>query len=70
MEKNVGGLDRKGRVVLGVLLAIAGIAAVSGYWAIGSVVGVIVLVVSAIAFVTASTQKCPTNHMLGIDTTR
>lgn len=70
MEKNVGGLDRKGRLVLGVLLGIAGLAAVSGFWAIGSAVGAVALAVSAVAFLTASTQKCPTNHALGVDTTR
>ncbi|MEF8854131.1 MAG: DUF2892 domain-containing protein [Haloarculaceae archaeon] len=69
MEKNVGGIDRTGRIVIGVILAIAGIAAVGGFWDVGAVIGGVALVVGAILLVTGSTQKCPINDMAGIDTT-
>jgi len=69
MEKNVGGIDRTGRIVVGLALAIAGIAALTGYWAIGAVIGVIGVVVGAVLLVTGTTQKCPINEAAGIDTT-
>lgn len=69
MEKNVGGIDRTGRIVIGLVLAIAGIAALTGYWAIGAVAGGIAIVVAAILLVTGTTQKCPINEAVGVDTT-
>lgn len=69
MEKNVGGIDRAGRIVIGVILAIAGIAAFGGYWSVGAVIGGLALFVAAILLVTGSTQKCPLNDAAGIDTT-
>lgn len=69
MQKNVGGIDRLGRFVVGIVLAIAGIAALTGYWPVGSTIGGVALALSAVAVVTATTQKCPTNEALGIDTT-
>jgi hypothetical protein len=69
METNVGGIDRAGRLVIGVILAIAGIAAFGGYWGAGAVIGGLALVVAAILLVTGATQKCPLNDAAGIDTT-
>lgn len=69
MDKNVGGIDRAGRIVIGVVLAIAGIAAFAGYWEATAIVGGAALVVGAILFVTGTTQKCPINEAAGIDTT-
>ncbi|WP_265109214.1 YgaP family membrane protein [Halosolutus halophilus] len=69
MERNVGGIDRIGRIVIGVVVAIAGIAALAGYWAVGAVIGILALVVGGILFVTGTTQKCPINEAAGIDTT-
>lgn len=69
MEKNVGGIDRTGRIVIGGVLVIAGIAALAGYWAIGAAVGGIALVIGAVLLVTGTTQKCPINDAVGIDTT-
>lgn len=70
MDKNVGGIDRTGRIVIGVVIAIAGIAALTGYWAAGAVIGGIALVIGAILLVTGTTQKCPINEAVGIDTTK
>lgn len=70
MEKNVGGIDRTGRIVIGVVAALAGIAALAGYWTVGAVIGAVALVVGAILLVTGTTQKCPINEAAGIDTTK
>lgn len=69
MEKNVGGIDRTGRIIIGIIAAIAGIAAVTGYWAIGATAGGIAILVGVILLVTGTTQKCPLNDAAGIDTT-
>ncbi len=69
MERNVGGIDRTGRLVIGTVLAIAGVAALAGYWAIGAVAGAIALVIGLVLLVTGTTQKCPINDTVGIDTT-
>ncbi|MFC7114214.1 DUF2892 domain-containing protein [Natronoarchaeum sp. GCM10025703] len=69
MEQNVGGIDRTGRLVIGIVLAIAGVAALAGYWAAGAVAGAIALVIGLVLLVTGTTQKCPINDTVGIDTT-
>ncbi|MFB6152912.1 MAG: DUF2892 domain-containing protein [Halodesulfurarchaeum sp.] len=69
MEKNVGGIDRTGRIIIGIIVAIAGMAAIVGYWKVGSVIGALAFLVGAILFVTGTTQKCPINEAAGIDTT-
>ena len=69
MNKNVGGIDRNGRLVVGVVVVIAGIAALTGYWGVGAVIGGIALVIGAILLVTGTSQKCPINEAAGIDTT-
>lgn len=70
MERNVGGIDRLGRIVIGLLVAIAGIAALADYWAVGALIGAVALVVGVILLVTGTTQKCPINEAAGIDTTK
>lgn len=69
MDKNVGGIDRTARIVIGVVAAIAGVAALAGYWAVGAVIGGIALVIGVILLATGTTQKCPINEATGIDTT-
>lgn len=69
MDKNVGGIDRIGRIVIGIVVAIAGIAALTGYWAVGTVAGVVAIIIGAILLATGTTQKCPINEAVGIDTT-
>ncbi|MFP8889435.1 DUF2892 domain-containing protein [Natrialbaceae archaeon A-CW2] len=68
METNVGGLDRTGRIAIGILLIAAGALALAGYWGIGLGVGVIAVLVGAILLVTGTTRKCPVNQAVGIDT--
>ncbi|MBU1426297.1 MAG: DUF2892 domain-containing protein [Gammaproteobacteria bacterium] len=63
MKPNVGGIDRIGRIVIGVVLLVVGLAApLSATWQI------VALVVAAIALVTAFVQFCPLNALLGINT--
>ena len=63
MKCNVGGIDRTGRIVLGVALGVVGLAApLNMTWMI------VVLVVAAIALVTATVRFCPANAILGINT--
>lgn len=75
MQKNVGGYDRGARLVFGPLLAIIGIAALGGVIALttgplGFALAAIALVVGAVLTITAVTQKCPMNGLLGINTYR
>jgi len=69
MQKNVGGIDRTGRLVVGAVAVLAGIAVLMGYWTVGIVTGVLALVVGVILLATGTTQKCPINDAAGIDTT-
>jgi hypothetical protein len=76
MEKNVGGYDRIGRFVVGVLLVVGGIAGYAGMLrlAIGPVpqalMALILVLIGVILVVTGYTQKCPINSVLKINTSR
>lgn len=60
---NVGGIDRTARIILGSVLLLAGILApLDMLWRI------VILVLAAIALVTALARYCPANALLGIDT--
>jgi len=62
MKCNVGGIDRTGRIVLGVALLIVGLLApIEMTWRI------VALVIAAIALVTAAVRFCPANAILGIN---
>ena len=62
MKCNVGGMDRTGRIVVGIVLLIVGLAApVELIWRI------VALVVAGIALVTAVVRFCPANAILGIN---
>jgi len=63
MKCNVGGIDRTGRIVLGIVLLVIGLAApLEMTWRI------VVLVVAAVALVTAVVRFCPANAIFGINT--
>ncbi|MFB6082834.1 MAG: DUF2892 domain-containing protein [Halorientalis sp.] len=68
MERNVGNLDRIVRIVLGVLVAIAGVAAIGGYWTAGAAVGALLAAVGAVLVVTGAAQRCPIYAGAGVDT--
>jgi hypothetical protein len=62
MNCNVGGIDRTVRIVLGIALLLVGLLApLDMTWR------VIVLVIAAIALVTAAIRFCPVNAMLGLN---
>ncbi|HEY6094158.1 MAG TPA: DUF2892 domain-containing protein [Gallionellaceae bacterium] len=63
MKCNVGGIDRTGRIVLGIVLLIVGLVA-----PIGPTWQIVALVIAAIALVTAAVRFCPANAILGINT--
>ena len=65
MKHNVGGIDRNGRILLGVVLLIVGIAA-----HIAIVWKAVVLILAAIALVTAFARFCPINALLKINTSK
>jgi hypothetical protein len=63
MKCNVGGIDRTGRIVLGIALLVVGLAApLEMTWRI------VALVVAAVALVTAAIGFCPANAIFGINT--
>jgi Inner membrane protein YgaP-like, transmembrane domain len=63
MKRNVGGIDRTGRIVIGIVLLVVGLVApISMAWRTAA------LVVAAVALVTAAIRFCPANTMLGINT--
>ena len=75
MERNVGGYDRIARFVLGPLLVVLVAAAFGGYVTVasglfGAAILWAALLVGAVLIVTATTQICPLNSMLGINTYR
>jgi uncharacterized membrane protein len=76
MKKNVGGMDRTARLVVGPLLVLAGIAGYAGMLtlAVGplpqALTSVAVFLIGAILLVTGFVQKCPLNQVLRLDTYR
>lgn len=63
MKCNVGGIDRTGRIVIGIVLLVVGLAApVEMAWRVAA------LVIAAIALVTAVVRFCPANAIFGINT--
>lgn len=74
MEKNVGGLDRTGRLVAGPLLIAVGVAIAADIvnvglaGTVGLAVTTLVVVAGAVFLVTGTTRKCPANGLAGVDT--
>jgi hypothetical protein len=73
MEKNVGGLDRTGRLVLGPILFVVGVALVAELISVLSgttalVVGGLLALMGLVFIGTGLTQMCVINNLLGINT--
>jgi len=73
MEKNVGGYDRLARFVLGPLLIILGIAAVTGIVSLGTgtlgvALAAVALLLGVVFTATAAMQTCVLNSLLGVNT--
>lgn len=63
MQQNVCGADRTGRLIIGIVLLLIGLfAPLAPVWK------TIVLVLAAVALVTAVIRFCPANAMFGINT--
>lgn len=63
MKCNVGGIDRTGRIVIGIVLLLVGLAA-----PLDMVWRIVALVIAAIALLTGIVRFCPANAILGINT--
>ncbi|MDY6818537.1 MAG: DUF2892 domain-containing protein [Halobacteriales archaeon] len=70
MKKNVGGLDRTGRLVIGTIFGIAGAVVLSGYIALGDTIGLMGIIVGVVLLITGTTQRCPVNSVAGLDSTK
>ncbi len=75
MQKNVGGYDRIARLTLGPILIIAVAAVFGGFVTLatgllGAALLWVGLVVGAVFLVTGTTQKCPLNSVIGLNTYR
>ncbi|HUX63369.1 DUF2892 domain-containing protein [Sulfuricella sp.] len=63
MKCNVGGIDRTGRIVIGIVLLLVGLAT-----PLDMIWRVVVLIVAAIALLTGIVRFCPVNAIFGINT--
>jgi hypothetical protein len=60
---NVGGIDRTGRIVIGVVLLLVGfLAPLTVFWK------TIVFLLAAVALITGTLRFCPANYLFGINT--
>lgn len=63
MKCNVGGIDRTGRIVIGIVLLVVALAApIEMAWRI------VAAVVATVALATAIVRFCPANAIFGINT--
>jgi len=67
IEKNVGGLDRTVRFVVGSLLSVLGVAGLL-VPVVGTTLAVMALGGGAALLFNAVTQRCLLNRLLGVDT--
>jgi len=63
MKCNVGGMDRAGRIVLGIALLLVGLLVPT----LDATLRIVLYVIAAIALVTAIVGYCPANALLGLD---
>jgi len=74
MERNVGGLDRTARIVVGLALAVVSMATVAFGSSLGPqvqlIVAAVTLFVGAVLLATAGARTCPINSALGRDTSK
>lgn len=68
MEPNVGATDRSVRLVVGAVLALAGITGFAGLWATNAIVAALLVVLGVVLLGTGLTQQCLLYRPFGIDT--
>lgn len=76
MQKNVGGVDRIARLIVGPVLLVAGIAGYAGLLTVAvgpfpqALTSVALVLVGTILLVTGAVQRCPLNRLFGLNTYR
>ena len=76
MNENVGGYDRIGRLVIGAVLLVAGVAGYAGLLrvAVGPVpqalLALVLVLLGTVLLVTGYTRKCMINRVVGLNTYR
>ena len=70
MDKNVGGLDRTARLLIGSLLVLGTAAGFAGFFELGLTLGLLGLLAGGILVVTGATERCPLWLALGVNTHR
>lgn len=74
MNRNIGGMDRNGRLVIDAVHLVAGIAGYAGQLTVAvgplpqALIAVVLAIVGVILHVTGTTQRCLINRVAGIDT--
>ena len=68
MEANVGTTDRSVRLVVGAVLALAGITGFAGLWGANTIVAALLVLVGVVLLGTGLTRQCLLYRPLGIDT--
>jgi hypothetical protein len=63
MKCNVGGMDRIGRIILGIVLLLVALLVPT----LGTSLKILLFVIAAIALVTAVIRFCPANALLGLN---
>jgi hypothetical protein len=76
MERNVGGLDRTARLIIGPILLVVALAIFAQLLTVGEGslytlwLPLALLAVGGILTVTGAVQRCPANSLFGLDTYR
>ncbi|SEW30276.1 YgaP family membrane protein [Halobacterium jilantaiense] len=68
MKNNVGAADRQTRLVVGVLLLVAGLASLGGLLGLGTTVGAGLSLVGVVLIATGLVRVCLVYRVLGVDT--
>ena len=68
MKNNIGTVDRRTRLVVGALLAAAGLASLGGLLGLGTTVGTVLTLVGVVLVATGLVRVCLVYRLLGVDT--
>lgn len=68
MKNNIGDADRLGRILVGALLLVAGLAAFTELIGLGTTVGGVAVVLGVVLVATGLVRMCLLYRLLGIDT--
>jgi hypothetical protein len=68
MKSNIGAVDRRTRLVVGVALVAVGLASLGGLLSLGTAVGTALALLGAVLVVTGLVRVCLLYRLLGVDT--